>query len=133
MVFVDTSAIYALLDGSDSNHDAVMDAWPTLVGRRVRLVTTNYVLVESYALLQRRLGMSVVRDHYELAQTLNTEWISPSQHLEAVHLLLASNRRSLSLVDCSSFVWMRNAGVSSALCLDKHFAEQGFDLIPQPR
>jgi predicted nucleic acid-binding protein len=58
-VFVDTSAIYALLDRSDANHARARSVLPTL--RHRRPVTHNYVLVEAVALVQARLGVEAVR------------------------------------------------------------------------
>ena len=53
-VFVDTSAFYAVLDRDDANHAAAEEAWRALLGEPATLLTTNYVLVETAALLQRR-------------------------------------------------------------------------------
>jgi predicted nucleic acid-binding protein len=44
--------------------------------------------------------------------------------------LLAANRRSLSLVDCTSFEIMRQAGLDTAFTFDSHFRELGFKMIP---
>ena len=52
--FVDTSALYALLDRADPNHGPAANVFPPLL--RDGLVTHNYVVVESLALLDRRCG-----------------------------------------------------------------------------
>jgi predicted nucleic acid-binding protein len=44
--------------------------------------------------------------------------------------LLAANRRSLSLVDCTSFEVMRQAGLDTVFTFDLHFREMGFKVIP---
>ena len=49
-VFVDASAIFALLDKDDQDHEAAQRTWATLAPPRAGLVTTNYVLVESAAI-----------------------------------------------------------------------------------
>ncbi len=56
MIFVDTSAIFALADGIDARHDEATRAFDALLRTGRRLFTHSYVLVESMALLQRRLG-----------------------------------------------------------------------------
>jgi predicted nucleic acid-binding protein len=55
-VFVDTSAIFGLLVPTDSTHGRARRAFDLLRARDARLVTTSYVLVETYALLARRMG-----------------------------------------------------------------------------
>ena len=55
--FVDTSALYAVLDADDERHTAAGAQWDRLLAGREALHTTNYVLVETTALLQSRIGM----------------------------------------------------------------------------
>ena len=38
--------------------------------------------------------------------------------------------RQLSLVDCTSFVVMRQIGIDDVFAFDRHFAEQGFTVLP---
>jgi predicted nucleic acid-binding protein len=49
----------------------------------------------------------------------------------AMSALLAANRRTLSLVDCTSFEIMRESGLDTVFTFDAHFSEQGFKVIPQ--
>jgi len=60
-VFGDTSAFLALLNAADENHDRADRAFATLRTRKAPLVSTSYVLVETYALLGRRLGVDAIR------------------------------------------------------------------------
>jgi predicted nucleic acid-binding protein len=45
--------------------------------------------------------------------------------------VLGARRREVSLVDHTSFILMRNLGLRSALTTDRHFAEQGFNIMPR--
>lgn len=129
MTFVDTSAIYALLDRSDMNHPRAEAIWFALLDQNEALFTSNYVIVESCALVQNRLGMEAVRAiHDKILPMLETRWIDEGLHRMAVTALLAAARRQLSLVDCSSFAMMRQAGCEKAFTFDQHFAEEGFTL-----
>jgi predicted nucleic acid-binding protein len=60
-VFVDTSALYALLDRADAHHKQAVATWTDLLNGDERFVTSNYVFVESFALTQSRLGMDAAR------------------------------------------------------------------------
>lgn len=59
-VFVDTSAFLAMLDADDAYHEQAREAWIDLIKQEETLVCSNYVLVESFALVQNRLGMAAV-------------------------------------------------------------------------
>lgn len=132
--FIDTSAIYALLDAADSNHARATAAWRRLLGEEATGVVTNYILVETFALVQHRLGIEAVRSVQEdLVPLLTTAWIDEATHREALAALFAAGRRALSLVDCASFSTMRRLGLRDAFAFDAHFAEQGFRLFPHPR
>jgi uncharacterized protein len=130
-LFVDTSALMAVLDTDDQNHAAAAALWQDVVTTDTSLVGTNYILLEAFALIQNGLGMEAVRTFYEdLAPLLRIEWIDAELHARAVAALLTAGRRQLSLVDCASFETMRSAGISQAFTFDRHFAEQGFDCQP---
>ena len=58
-VFVDTSAIVALLWASDSRHAHAVAAWRTLLARRASFVTTDLVLAETIAVTRARAGFDL--------------------------------------------------------------------------
>ena len=129
-VFVDTSAFYAMMDGNDQDHAAAVAVWDGLVTTSTRLVTTNYALVETLALIQRRLGMPAARVYLnDIVPLLSVVWVDDSLHRAAISMLLAANRRDLGFVDCTSVELMRTAGMSQAFAFDGHFTDQGFDCL----
>jgi predicted nucleic acid-binding protein len=129
--FIDTSAFYAVLCADDPNHLAAKEVWVKLLNQRDDLICTSYVLVETVALLQNRLGIASVRAfHEDVIPFLQIEWIAESQHQAAVAALLITGKRSLSLVDCASFETMRKLGITVVFAFDPHFREQGFTCIP---
>jgi predicted nucleic acid-binding protein len=128
--FVDTSAIYALLDVSDERHADARATWAELAARRERLVSSNYVLVETMALVGRRLGMDAARAlEGQLVPLLSLVWVDESLHRRATAALLVAGMRDLSLVDCTSFEIMRQRGLDRAFAFDAHYRQQGFDLV----
>lgn len=132
-VFVDTSALYALLDRDDRFHSQAATAWRELIESGNRLSTSSYVILECFALVQRRLGMEAVRalaDH--LVPLVLTEWIGESEHRVAHAAMLSAGRRDVSLVDYTSFHLMRARSVRRAFTFDPHFSEQGFTPVPSP-
>jgi len=126
-VFVDTSALFALLDAEDAGHDLAFPAWSGGIDECAGFVTTNYVLVETISLVQRRLGFDAVRILIdEMLPMIDTLWVTDADHAAAMNALLAASRRHLSLVDCVSFTVMRRLGIREYLGLDPHFEELGF-------
>ncbi len=132
MIFVDTSALLALLDRDDEFHAAAANALPGLASEE-GLLTHEYVLLEATALAQRRLGIGVVRRLADdLLPLLEVVWVGEVLHAEAREALLAAGRRNVSLVDWTSFLVMRKHGVRRAFTFDADFAVEGFEVVPAP-
>lgn len=130
-LFVDTSALYALMDADDSLNSAAGAEWVSLLSGGETLVTSNYVLVETFALVQRRLGMAAAaRLQTDVVPVLDVQWVDESIHRSAIGALLIAGQRGLSLVDCVSFEVMRARGLERVFAFDADFATAGFSLIP---
>jgi predicted nucleic acid-binding protein len=129
--FLDTSASYALLVSTEERHADVVGAFRSLLAGGRALWTTSYVVVETVALLQHRLGLSPVHDFIEnIVPVLSVEWVSEALHRRGVEHLFREDRRELSLVDCVSLEFMRTQHLTDALALDEHFAQAGHRLLP---
>jgi len=129
--FVDSSAFLAVLGKDDDNHVRARATWGNLLEGRSPLVTSSYVLAETLAILQHRMGMDAVRVfHHDIYPVLTIEWIADVLHEKGAGGVLAARRRDLSLVDCVSFEVMRQRGIRQVFAFDRHFAEQGFDVVP---
>ena len=130
-IFVDTSALIALLDASEAKHASCAREWKRLLARDALLVTSNYVVVETCAVAQRRLGMDAVRSlTTDFMPLLAIDWVDESVHGAGHAAMLTANRKELSLVDCVSFEIMRRRDVATAFALDADFATQGFSVVP---
>lgn len=128
-VFVDTSALYAFLDADDPNHRAVRDAMGALGA--TPLLSHSYAVVESVALVERRLGRDAARELLdELVSKLLVIFVDRSIHDAAVSAYLAAAGGLPSLVDFTSFEVMRRLGIRTAFAIDRDFADAGFDVIP---
>jgi predicted nucleic acid-binding protein len=126
-VFVDTSALIVFLDGDDPGHGVCRDTWRRAVLEGEGLVTTDYVVLETVAVAQRRWGLDAVRTLVdEYLPLIEVGSVSPEDRAAALSALLVAGRRGLSLVDCVSFTVMRRMGIRDYLGLDPHFEEQGF-------
>lgn len=129
-VFVDTSALYALLVEADGNHRVARAVAPSLRDSGAGLVTSSFVVLETVSLLQARVGVAAVRIFYrDVLPVLDMVWIGEELLHRAMAALLASSHRGVSLTDWSSFVLMRERGIVHAFAFDEDFARQGFELV----
>ena len=129
--FVDTSAFYALLVSTDASHAAVRRAFARLLGDARPLWTTSFVIVETMALLQHRIGLAAARDFDdEVLPAVQVRWVDEALYRSGTDRLWREDRRQLSLVDAISFEFMRIEGITTALAADPHFAEAGFRVLP---
>lgn len=127
-IFIDTSAFLAILDRDDRHHSQARRTWKKLLDDAANMITTNYVVVETVALLQNRMGMEPVMLFQEdIVPLLQVEWVSEDLHQASMAAMLTASRRNLSLVDCISFEVMRSLGLRRAFAFDRHFRGQGFD------
>jgi predicted nucleic acid-binding protein len=131
-IFVDTSALYALLDKADGQHQAAITLFRAMHG--ASLVTHAYVVVEAASLAARRLppeGTTLLFDG--LLPAIDVNPVDASLHREAVAAYRAAASRSVSLVDRTSFQFMRRHSITMAFAFDTDFQAAGFDLVqPAP-
>jgi len=129
--FADTSGLYAFVVENEELHAETVGAFRRLTEARRPIWATSYVVLETVALLQNRIGLAAVRDFEEnLAPLLSIEWVSQELHRKGMERLFKEDRRRLSLVDCVSLEFIRSAGLRDVLSLDRHFAEAGLRLLP---
>jgi uncharacterized protein len=128
-VFVDTSALYIALDADDERHVELAATFGELAGET--LVTHNYVVTESAALVERRLGRRRARQLItDLLAPIEIVWVDESIHGQATSAYLAARSKGPSLVDFASFEVMRRRGIRTALAADRDFADAGFEVVP---
>ena len=132
MTFVDTSAFLAILSVDDQHHSRAELCLRSLREENQMLSTNNYVIIESIALIQKRFGLDKVRDlQNKILPLIQIEWVDEEQHKIAIDRVLSTNRRKLSLVDCSAFETMRRLGIGTVFTFESHFQEEGFNIIPK--
>lgn len=127
VIFLDTSAIYALANAQDHNHRSAQRSLRALLEAGEELLTHNYVLLESVALLRSRLGWDVTQQFLTAPPAVRIRWVDGELHASAVDQCLGRKGR-YSLVDEISFLVMREFGVRLALGFDRDFEREGFRL-----
>ena len=130
--FVDTSAFVTLLDDADERF-ARASRWidEVAVEHAEPLITHNYVVAETIAVVQRRLGNPATRafvDH--LLPVCELRFAGRDLHDRATVAYLAGLTRKTSFVDRVSFELMRMEGIQRAFAFDDDFGRAGFETVP---
>ena len=129
-VFVDTSALLALLVPTDTAHPRARRAFAQLAAEEAPLLTCSYTLVETYALVGRRLGKpAVAAVRADFAPLLEVVWIGADEHDRGLDVLQESRSTTLSLVDAVSFVVARDRHIERVFAFDRHFTDAGFTAV----
>jgi predicted nucleic acid-binding protein len=130
-VFVDTSALVALLDEDDHRHEEASSIFRSLAGT-AELVTHNYVHIETIALAQRHLGRGAVDTLLDaFLPVMTTVWVDEAMHREAI-AAERSSARTTSIVDQVSFAIMRGLALEVAFAFDADFETAGFTRASAP-
>ena len=130
-VFVDTSALIALLDRADPRHEAARSTFLDLADRD--LVTHGYVVAETLAVARRRFGVEgVITLLDDLLPIINVLPVEPAVHASAQSRYRASLPSATSFVDQVSFGVMAQSSVETAFALDADFSAAGISVIPTP-
>lgn len=130
--FVDSSALYALIDESDPAREAAL-AWieSVSVGEPEVLRTHSYVVTETIALTHARLGVEAVRMLIDdVLPACDIRFVDGDLHQRAIIAYLAGMSRRVSFVDRTSFELMRAERIDRAFTFDPDFRREGFETVP---
>ena len=135
-VFLDTNGWLALLNATDSLHSAASSAWAALIARGKRVVLTDWVVAETGNGLARSRGRKRFSAAVDLIRSSPmADLVSVSQPLfeRAIELYTLRSDKDWGLIDCASFLVMKDQGISQAFTNDRHFEQAGFtNLLPGP-
>ncbi|GAI93890.1 unnamed protein product [marine sediment metagenome] len=129
--YIDTSAFFAILDSGDKFHKESRDTFLKLVENKEVFHSSNYITIETIVLVQNRLGLDALRAFQDdIIPIINIHWVDERIHNIAISSLLIARKRNISFVDYTSFEMVRNLGLKKVFTFDKHFKEQGFEVLP---
>ncbi len=127
--FIDTSFSVALASEKDEDHARATEL--SLLYEGFPMLTTDGVLLEIGNSLARNFRQEGVEIIYSFLLSEEIEIISLNQDLfnRAFALYQTHNEKTWGLVDCVSFVVMRENNITGALTNDKHFQQAGFNAL----
>lgn len=135
MIFIDTSAFYALEVEDDVNHSTARSFLLNELrsGKYGILVTSDYVLNEVLTLLRIRCGVKAAISFYRKAsasKSLKIVWIDEEVFREAMKYFMRNGKYKWSFTDCTSFAIMKLLGIKYVFTFDKNFEQAGFNKLP---
>lgn len=121
-IFVDTSAFYAAADRSDRHH-AIAAATFTARGTSGDLTTTDHVIVETWCLMNARLGRACAMRFWDALSggVVKVLGVGSADLQRARRIVRDFPDQPFSLVDCTSFAVMERLGIGDAFAFDSHF------------
>ena len=128
---MDTSGFKALLDEEDEFHQDAIKLWDRLRNEKIILLTTNYILDETFTLLRARCGIQLALDFRDLlvksANVLKIERVTTKDESSAWNWF-ENDWSKLSFTDCVSFSVMKRLNIKRVVSFDIHFKKAGFKL-----
>ena len=126
MTFVDTNFLLALINHRDKFHAEALVLADDYRG--LKLLTTDAVLLEVGNGLARgfRREAAALFDELENSAEVEIVRLDPEIFEQAINLFELHTDKTWGLVDCVSFVVMRQYGITDALTYDQHFIQAGF-------
>ncbi|HET6976732.1 MAG TPA: type II toxin-antitoxin system VapC family toxin [Pyrinomonadaceae bacterium] len=131
-VFLDTSFAIALSADRDKHHQRAEELADELEAANTSFVTTRAILLEiGNALSKLRYRSAAMRLLTTLENDPKFEIVSLSEELYHRALELYGDRvdKEWGLIDCISFVVMKDQGLTKALTTDNHFQQAGFQIL----
>jgi uncharacterized protein len=128
-VFLDTNGWLTLLNRTETLHASANETWVGIIRSKQPLVLTDWIVAETGN------GLARTKDKARLAEALDRILQVPRNELvylneellcEAFVLFGQHTDKSWGLVDCASFVVMRDRGITEAFTSDHDFSAAGF-------
>lgn len=136
LVFVDTSAWIAMGSQDDQYHQPAVDFFKVLASERARLVTSDFVLSETYTGLSGIVRPQAIESFRNWVCSsmdkgrLFLERVEPGIFDEAWEIFMRYYEHGPSYTDCTSIVIAGNISADCAFAFDNHFPIMGVDAQP---
>lgn len=128
-VFVDTLFVIALINKRDQHHERATELADQLEGQP--LLVTDAVLLEIGNALARNFRQESVEviEEFFAAEEVEIVRLDADLFERAFNTYKEYRDKEWGLVDCVSFVVMKEASVAVALTFDQHFVQAGFKAL----
>ncbi len=128
-IFVDASFVIALINQRDQYHQKALalshkiEYYPLLITDAILLEIGNG-LVRSY----KQQAIEIL-EYYLTADEVEVVNLSPILFKKALGFYKTHQDKDWGIVDCLSFIVMKDLGIEQVLTFDKHFSQAGFQIL----
>lgn len=131
MIFVDTSAWFAVVDENDKDHIIANSQFKTKSS--AKFITSNLVIIESLGWLRYKRGKSQavkLGERLLYSPDILIERVGRADEVKSWKLFQKLDGRGVSMIDCTSFAVMRRLKIKEAFAFDEDFKNLGFKVYP---
>ncbi|HUP28429.1 MAG TPA: PIN domain-containing protein [Chloroflexia bacterium] len=132
-IFVNTSGWLALYNPNDPNHAAATDLWKDLRDQPIRLVTTDYVLDQTFTALKVFGSLQTAQAFNQLVQnsSLIRLFLVDSVIFDrAWRVFVEDEQPQWTFTDCINYAVVQYLGVNEVFTFDPGFSTPGMVVIP---
>ncbi len=122
-VFIDASFWIALHHGRDVHHEQAGRTWSHILTQNVTSATTNWTLYEAASFLNGRFRHDTSLELLDLAGRATQIVDAVEYERRALNVFTSHADKRWSVVDCASFVCIRERGTQLALSFDRDFVQ----------
>lgn len=130
--FIDTSAFIALRDFKDINHIKSKSILIKIKKKKLKLITTNFILDEVYTFFCRYHEIAVEMGNYILNSPGIIEYhrLTVLDETNAWEIAKRHSDKTYSFTDCTSFSLCNRLKIKKVFAFDDHFRQFGeFELL----
>lgn len=130
-VFIDSSAIIALYNTSDSCHEIALKLYACLTAEAlaIKLVTSTEVVSECLTIISQRVGKDLAKKFIKSLAQVEVVYMDEIGFARTLKEFVKIESKNVSFADCFSFVVCRRLRIKKVFAFDKHFKQQGFELL----
>ena len=131
--FVDTGAFLALANQADQYHESAKKYLDELLASKPLLVTSNFVLDETYTRIRRKSGLKsaiAFGENIQASRQIKVFSIDRGIDKKAWEIFKQYDDHLFSYTDCTSFALMRFQKISHVFAFDNDFRIMGFTVCP---
>jgi predicted nucleic acid-binding protein len=125
-ILIDSDAFVGRINPDDAHHERANRIFQVLAEKKVRLVTTSFVVAETATVLSHRVGQSLAQAFLEVIQRGNIPVIHIDEALQAAALDLFSEqtKKGTSVTDCANVAVVRRLGITEIFSFDQGYPKR---------